>query len=484
MSELRNRVDKLEKRVKHLCWQVQNSSNTGGGNFQLLSEKAQPNGYASLGADGIVPASQLPPFSSDSYWTLIGNDIQNNNTGAVFSRGGGNQEDNTAYGKLSLLSNTSGTANTAFGHSALLLNTIGEGNVAFGAYALSENTIGDYNTAVGAFSMYASTSGDYNTAFGTSALQNHTTGRGNTAIGFHSLGSTDENLTGSYNIGLGFQAGRAVTTGSRNILLENTFNDGITTGSNNIILNPVNRSGITTGSGNVVIGGFNGTLSATLAETIVLGTGTGVERMRINSNGNIGVGTSTPSASAILDLTSTSKGFLVPRMSTLQRDAIASPSTGMLLYNTTKNSLNFRLPSSWYEIGQYKIEKSTVSTNTTITIQGTGYTVLNDGTQNIAYTIQQTGFADLMFVCSRLNINHNSLNYFRIERNGVVIKYTSLQTYQNEIHSCVVAIKNVAVNAGDIIRISANASTTDNGNQSSVYNATLLVDVTPSQMKL
>ena len=332
--------------------------------------------------------------------------------------------------------------------------------------------------------MYASTNGTFNTAVGSSALQNHTTGQGNTAIGFHALESRIGNLTGSNNIGIGLQAGRAVTTGSRNILIENTTADGITTGNNNIILNPVNRSGITTGSGNVVIGGFNGTLSATLSETIVLGTGTGVERIRIDNNGNIGVGTSTPSSSAILDLTSTSKGFLVPRMSTLQRDAIASPSTGMLLYDTTKNSLNFRLPSSWYEIGQYKIEKATVSTNTTITIQGTGYTVLNDGTQDIAYTIQQTGFANLMFVCSILNINHNSLNYFRIERNGVVIKYTSLQTFQNERHSCIVAINDVAVNAGDIIRISSNASTTNNGNQSSVYNATLLVDVTPTQLKL
>ena len=37
--------------------------------------------------------------------------------------------------------------------------------------------------------------------------------------------------------------------------------------------------------------------------------------------GNVGIGTETPATSAILDLTSTNKGFLPPRMTTVQRDA-------------------------------------------------------------------------------------------------------------------------------------------------------------------
>lgn len=48
----------------------------------------------------------------------------------------------------------------------------------------------------------------------------------------------------------------------------------------------------------------------------------------------VGIGTSSPDASSQLDLTSTAKGFLVPRMTAAQRGNISSPATGLLLYQT------------------------------------------------------------------------------------------------------------------------------------------------------
>src|SRR6202008_5176342 len=53
-----------------------------------------------------------------------------------------------------------------------------------------------------------------------------------------------------------------------------------------------------------------------------------------NSQNNVGIGTTTPDASAVLDVTSTSKGMLVPRMTTAQRTAIAAPTNGLLVYDT------------------------------------------------------------------------------------------------------------------------------------------------------
>jgi hypothetical protein len=53
-----------------------------------------------------------------------------------------------------------------------------------------------------------------------------------------------------------------------------------------------------------------------------------------NTSGDVGIGTSSPSASAILDLTSTSKGVLIPRMTAAQKSAISSPSTGLLIFQT------------------------------------------------------------------------------------------------------------------------------------------------------
>ncbi len=49
---------------------------------------------------------------------------------------------------------------------------------------------------------------------------------------------------------------------------------------------------------------------------------------------NVGIGITTPDASAILDLTANNKGLLVPRLTTLQRNAIAAPAAGLLIYDT------------------------------------------------------------------------------------------------------------------------------------------------------
>lgn len=56
-----------------------------------------------------------------------------------------------------------------------------------------------------------------------------------------------------------------------------------------------------------------------------------------SQNNNVGIGTLTPDASAMLDVVSTSKGMLVPRMTTAQRTAIAAPANGLLVYDTNFN---------------------------------------------------------------------------------------------------------------------------------------------------
>jgi N-acetylneuraminic acid mutarotase len=52
---------------------------------------------------------------------------------------------------------------------------------------------------------------------------------------------------------------------------------------------------------------------------------------------SVGIGTLTPDSSAILDISSTNKGLLLPRMTTAQRDAILSPALGLRIFNTDDN---------------------------------------------------------------------------------------------------------------------------------------------------
>lgn len=55
-------------------------------------------------------------------------------------------------------------------------------------------------------------------------------------------------------------------------------------------------------------------------------------------NAQVGIGTNTPNASAALDVTSTNSGMLTPRMTEAQKLAIASPATGLLIYQTDNAS--------------------------------------------------------------------------------------------------------------------------------------------------
>lgn len=67
--------------------------------------------------------------------------------------------------------------------------------------------------------------------------------------------------------------------------------------------------------------------------------------------GNVTSGAGSVDASAILQGNSTTKGFLPPRMDTTQRDAISSPATGLMIYNTTTSSFEFWNGSAWVSVG-------------------------------------------------------------------------------------------------------------------------------------
>ncbi len=69
--------------------------------------------------------------------------------------------------------------------------------------------------------------------------------------------------------------------------------------------------------------------------------------MRLSASGNVAVGTTTPNASALLDLNSTSKGFLPPRLTTTQRLAII-PTEGLLVFDTDLKCYNIYANGSWH----------------------------------------------------------------------------------------------------------------------------------------
>ncbi len=86
-------------------------------------------------------------------------------------------------------------------------------------------------------------------------------------------------------------------------------------------------------------------------QKFILGTyANRANQLVMNTSGNISIGTTTEVASAQFQIESTTKGFLPPRMTTTQKNAIASPATGLMVYDTTLNLISVYNGTIWISL--------------------------------------------------------------------------------------------------------------------------------------
>ena len=104
-----------------------------------------------------------------------------------------------------------------------------------------------------------------------------------------------------------------------------------------------------------------------------------------DETGDVGIGTTVTDQSALLDMVSTDKGILIPRMNTVQRDLIATPAEGLMIYNTDDNS--FQVWSSASGAAQWDRVVTTGNQDGWLT-EGNGGLV--DGTNNFLGTNDAT----------------------------------------------------------------------------------------------
>lgn len=104
----------------------------------------------------------------------------------------------------------------------------------------------------------------------------------------------------------------------------------------------------------------------------------------------VGVGTTTPHASAKLEVSSTTQGFLPPRMTTAQRNTISSPATGLIIFNTTSNVLNIYFSGAWYQLSSSVVPGSIT---TLVTASPTNNGSLSSGTaaSGVSSVVSYTG---------------------------------------------------------------------------------------------
>ncbi len=76
---------------------------------------------------------------------------------------------------------------------------------------------------------------------------------------------------------------------------------------------------------------------------------------------NVGIGTNTPQASAQLEINSTTKGTLITTMTSVQRKAIVSPATGLLVYDINKKTVYMFDGNKWLPFLFSNVEKNPAS---------------------------------------------------------------------------------------------------------------------------
>lgn len=130
-----------------------------------------------------------------------------------------------------------------------------------------------------------------------------------------------------------------------------------------------------------------------------------VSTITIYSQNNVGIGTTTPHASSILELNSTSLGFLLPRMTAAQKTAIAAPSTGLMIYQTDApvgpyfydgsawRQISFSTPSIIKAVVNQDIASIGANAFATVT-----FTVTGAATTASAVVSPANGFADGLLI--------------------------------------------------------------------------------------
>jgi len=68
----------------------------------------------------------------------------------------------------------------------------------------------------------------------------------------------------------------------------------------------------------------------------------------LSTKAQVGIGTNTPDQSSIFEIASHTKGFLLPRLTDVQRSAIATPAQGLIIYNSTLSCVEFYRGTSWF----------------------------------------------------------------------------------------------------------------------------------------
>src|SRR5690554_6363657 len=190
----------------------------------------------------------------------------------------------------------------------------------------------------------------------------------------------------------------------------------------------------------------------------------------------VGIGTTTPHESAILDVESTDKGMLIPRLTTAQREAIVPPADGLLMYNTETKTFWYFDGTNWIELKTdfegWLLEGNAGTDPTTNFLGTTDDQPLNFRVNNIraGHISKDNVFFGMS---SGISVNHNG-------KNNTAVGHEALKTNINGERNTALGYRTLYTNndarANDNVAIGYQAlysNTTGNNNVANGYQALL-----------
>jgi hypothetical protein len=367
---------------------------------------------------------------------------------------------NVAVGNMPMYRNTTGWSNVAVGDYAMELNNTGNTNVAIGRDALRSNIDGNGNQAVGLFALLRNTTGiasipvanggsGYTFANVTisAPLNGSPGGSVSTATATATVSGGQVTAINVTWPGAGYTSSpRTYEFGSHPPIVITITGDGtgavagtpvLRSGDNNAAMGHAAGWGNRIGQRNSMFGGFADVRHSD-DENTMIGYGTGVGagapakivkatalgyNAKVSQSNNlvlggtggdavsVAVGATAAHPSALLDLTSTGKGVLFPRLTTAERNAIASPAMGLMVYSTTDSSLYIYNSVGWVKVGsgvgsgtasRFGAEDATANTNRLMNMAGNKLTV--HGASNILFKTTVAGVTNRIdFVDEEIN---------------------------------------------------------------------------------
>jgi hypothetical protein len=295
------------------------------GNYLLISDSVANTGFASRGrltkvADSLIVVANTNylPKASPSFTGLL-------------SGVGTTQTGSSAVGVVDL-SQTWNTTGNVTGIKLNVTNTASDASSKYLEFQL--NGVGKFYVTRAGQILCQSILGLSNTAFTSTYVgaANQTINLGDNTSQFSYINNTATTSTTGTNYFSRLSPSFAPTSGTA---VWNTF----------AISPTINQTG---GANGITRGLYvNPTLTAAADFRAIETT---VGKVIFNGTGNVLVGTTTDVASSKLTVESTTQGFLPPRMTTTERNAIASPATGLMVFDTTLAKLCVYTGAAWETI--------------------------------------------------------------------------------------------------------------------------------------